>query len=350
MSKRSFLRSILLGALACAGLTGCTVKSTETPELSGPSEFGLSFTITAAPDSITWDGGSQTAVVVSAFDSTGSPRPNVSFKLDMLVGGVPADFGTLSNKALVTGSDGRATSYYTAPSPLPPGSDTPSCSGVTGGCVQIAATPIGTDFQASNTRTAAIRLVPMGTILPPASTPSASFVFNPGSPKANEPVAFDATASCNDASAGTCSPNGLTYSWDFGDGYVGAGRTTQHSYGLARTHNVVLTVTNDRGRQATASKPITIGAGVLPTANFVYSPTTLTANVAINFDASTSVPGPGHLITNYRWNWGDGTLIETTSPYTTHTYTAPGTYVIVLTVFDEAGQQGIKTQNMTIAP
>jgi PKD repeat protein len=114
---------------------------------------------------------------------------------------------------------------------------------------------------------------------------------------------------------------------------------------------VILTVTNDRGRQATASKPITIGAGVLPTASFVYSPTTLTANVAINFDASTSVAGAGHLITGYRWNWGDGTTSpESTSPLTTHTYTAAGTYVIVLTVVDEAGQLGIKTQNMTVAP
>jgi PKD repeat protein len=208
---------------------------------------------------------------------------------------------------------------------------------------------VGNDFYASNTQSVTIRLVPMGVILPPAGTPLAAFSFSPDPPEANTPVAFDASASCADASAATCSSDGLTYHWDFGDGRVGSGRTAAHVYGLARTHNVVLTVTNSRGRQASISKPITVGAGNDPSASFVYSPKPVVINSAVNFDASGSRPASGHLITGYKWNWGDGTSSsESSSPLASHTYTAQGSYTVVLTVTDESGQTGTKTESIDV--
>ncbi len=345
MSKQSFLRHLLLAVAASVGLTGCTVSSTDTPGLSGPSELALAFDITATPDTVTWDGGSQTAVIVSAYDHTGGPKSNVTFKLDKLFRGTPTDeFGSLSSKTLITGSDGRATAFYTAPPPLPTDADVPTCGGVAGECVMIAATPVGNDAFASKTETVTVRLVPMGFVPLPGGTPVAAFTFNPGAPAANEPVAFDASASCADA-ASACSSAGLTYHWDFGDGHVGSGRTTFHVYGLARTHNVVLTVTNARGRQATLSKSITVGAGADPSAAFVYSPKPVVINSAVNFDASASRPASGHLITGYRWNWGDGTTSsESSSPLATHTFTAQGAYTVVLTTIDESGQTGTKSE------
>jgi PKD repeat protein len=48
------------------------------------------------------------------------------------------------------------------------------------------------------------------------------------------------------------------------------------------------------------------------------------------------VSGGGDSITTYRWDFGDGTVIEDGSATETHTYTADGTYTITLTVTNDS--------------
>ena len=49
------------------------------------------------------------------------------------------------------------------------------------------------------------------------------------------------------------------YSWDWGDGTpAGSGETAQHTYGTAGTYTVVLTVTDDVGATAAASRTVTV--------------------------------------------------------------------------------------------
>ena len=116
------------------------MKKQETPSLTGPSELGTSCPSASSPDILTQDGGSQSLVTVSAFDSNGKPLRNLSLRSQIFVGGTAADFGTLSARSIVTGTDGQATLVYTAPAaPGGPAVD----SGTT---VNIAVTPIGTDF------------------------------------------------------------------------------------------------------------------------------------------------------------------------------------------------------------
>jgi PKD repeat protein len=45
----------------------------------------------------------------------------------------------------------------------------------------------------------------------------------------------------------------VSYAWDFGDGTFGSGQTTSHSYSLPRAYKVILTVTDDTGKTATAT-------------------------------------------------------------------------------------------------
>src|SRR2546428_5876488 len=85
-----------------AASAACTVHSTDVPSLSGPSEYALSLNIIASPDSIVRDGISQSIVVVTARDTNGKGLPSVPLRVDMLVAGVLADFGTLSARNLVT--------------------------------------------------------------------------------------------------------------------------------------------------------------------------------------------------------------------------------------------------------
>jgi serine protease len=62
-------------------------------------------------------------------------------------------------------------------------------------------------------------------------------------------------------------------------------------------------------------------------------------------DASASSDNQG--ITNYQWNWGDGS-ITSGGPTTTHTYSYEGPYSILLTVTDTIGQTGSSWQYVEI--
>ena len=78
---------------------------------------------------------------------------------------------------------------------------------------------------------------------------SADFVFSPTDPRVGDVVFFNASLS---------SVTNASYSWDFGDGTNGSSVAPTHSYSTARTYTVTLTVTNERGQTAAASKTITV--------------------------------------------------------------------------------------------
>ena len=143
---RRALPTVCLTTLAAAGLAlaACTMKKQEAPPLTGPSEFATSITIQAAPDVITQDGASQSLITITARDPFGQPLRNVTLRVETFVNGTRVDFGTLSARTVVTGSDGRATLTYTAPAGTVGGTDQ---------VVEIAATPIGSDFNNAVART-----------------------------------------------------------------------------------------------------------------------------------------------------------------------------------------------------
>jgi DNA-binding beta-propeller fold protein YncE len=72
-----------------------------------------------------------------------------------------------------------------------------------------------------------------------------------------------------------------------------------------------------------------------PTASFTDTPAT--AGSATTFNASASMASPEQSVTNYDWNFGDGTSAQSTSPTVSHTYATAGPYTVALTVTDSAG-------------
>ena len=74
MKQHSLRSAVLLVAL---GVSACTMKKQETPELAGPSEFGTAITITITPDTITQDGASQSIVTATARGTNGEPLANL---------------------------------------------------------------------------------------------------------------------------------------------------------------------------------------------------------------------------------------------------------------------------------
>src|SRR5476649_2201650 len=160
----------------------CGVHQTEAPAISGPSTLATSIGITATPDRITQDGASQSSILVTVNGPNGLPVNGAAIRLDMIVGGQLVDYGTLATKSIVTGSDGKAHTVYTAPSAPPPPADQTTAT------VTIRATVIGSDAQSGVPVAADIRLVPAGVILPPADTPTANFTFNPTTATTNSAV------------------------------------------------------------------------------------------------------------------------------------------------------------------
>ncbi len=74
-----------------------------------------------------------------------------------------------------------------------------------------------------------------------------------------------------------------------------------------------------------------------PTAVYTLSPASPIAEHAAVFDAAGSTDPGGKTITSYRWTFGDGITVNTTSASTPHVFAAPGSYNVTLTVRNASG-------------
>ena len=142
-----------------------------------------------------------------------------------------------------------------------------------------------------------------------------------------------------------------SYAWDFGDGTTATGvMPAAHTY-TNGIYFVKLTVTDYFGNVGVALETITVGEAGAPTAVINVTPsTTGIAPFTVYFDASGSsvVSGCGSCsIVSYSWNFGDGTAIGTGMTIS-HTYTAAGTYIVVLTVTDSNGNKGYDSETIKV--
>lgn len=333
-------------AAALVLVAGCSLDKQTAPPLAGPSELGLSLTISATPDSIQQDGSSISTVSLLVRDANSQPVRGLQMSVQTNYRGAGVDYGQLSAKVVSTGDNGRATVFYTAP-PEQPATDKADS------VVTVEFTPIGQitlpdgsvipgNFAGQVNREVQIRLRPKGVIDLPGAAPKASFFFSPTAPRTEDDVFFDASAS-----TGTI----VDYLWNFGDGRTGSGKTARHHYDLPATYNVTLTVIDDKGRQnTTAPVQVTVANLTNPVADFVFSPTTPKQNQVVNFDAMLSKAEVGHTIVNYRWDFGDGgALFDTNGPTTQRIY-AVGTHTITLQVTDDVGRKGTVSKTITVAP
>lgn len=325
---------VFLGFLA---LSGCSLEKQTTPALSGPSEMGLSLTVTVTPDSISQDGVSEATVLVVARDHNGQRKSAVQMRVEMRVGGVVNDtFGQIATRSLSTDNAGEARTTYIAPPPPPANSEALQHR------ITFVVTPIGTNFDNASPRTADLQVVPPGDRMGPNGLPLPKFTFSPSSPRDDEAVFFDASASTDDGTI-------VSYAWDFGDGSGASGRQTSHAYALAGVYRVVLTVTDDRGKSAsTAPVDVTVIANALPVASFVFSPTEPAAGTAVFFNAALSTASRDRTLVDYEWDFGDGTRRTEHTHIAQHSYALPGKYTVVLKVRDSAGLVHSVSKEITI--
>jgi PKD repeat protein len=86
-----------------------------------------------------------------------------------------------------------------------------------------------------------------------------------------------------------------------------------------------------------------------PVAIFSFSPSSPGVLTLVAFNASGSYPVTGSRITNYAWDWGDGTVDNfNANPNEDHDWAGPGIYFVTLTVTDDLGQRGSTTQTIVV--
>ena len=124
---------------------------------------------------------------------------------------------------------------------------------------------------------------------------------------------------------------GVTYLWDFGDGYTSNQRDPRHTYSDPGTYDVTLFVTGNSLDQSRITKQIVVHP--MPQPNFNVVPNYMwvgqTART-INYTARTYPDGTPYEVW-YEWDWGDGSDIVTdVNP--SHMYLRTGFFDVTLTV------------------
>lgn len=130
--------------------------------------------------------------------------------------------------------------------------------------------------------------------------------------------------------------NGLTYTWDFGDGTIVSGtnqRTPSHTYTTPGNYTVTMTITGGDGTctgTVTKNNYITVPPEVI--ARFAPDQLVFCENpFTVNFtDASVNA-------VTYAWDFDDGTGIDNTNGDVSHTFNNYGTFDVTLTVEDALG-------------
>jgi PKD repeat protein len=80
------------------------------------------------------------------------------------------------------------------------------------------------------------------------------------------------------------------------------------------------------------------------------SPNNPIPNQAVHFNGGASTGSAGATITNYAWDFGDGSdEVSGSSATVSHTYTNAGIYTVHLVVTDSGGRTGRVTNTVTVA-
>ncbi|TLY38686.1 MAG: PKD domain-containing protein, partial [Nitrospirae bacterium] len=159
--------------------------------------------------------------------------------------------------------------------------------------------------------------------------PVASFTVSSSTPLAVDVVTFNGSASYD--SDGSIE----SYAWDFGDGSSASGALVTHGYATYGVYNATLVVRDFDN--LTGSQTTSIRVLAMPTASFAFGPPKPLEGAAVTFDASNSTDPDGS-ITDYQWDWGDGSgSAVSVSSVAQHTFATFGQYAVNLTVTDSDG-------------
>ncbi len=137
-----------------------------------------------------------------------------------------------------------------------------------------------------------------------------------------------------------------SYSWNFGDGGIGIGKTVHHSYQNSGTYTVTLIIKNLNGCSDTLVKPNYIKVNG-PTAKFEPTVPGSCNMTTITFRDQSTTDGT-NAINSWTFNYGDGIRESYTGGPFQHLYTTPGNYNVTLLVKDAQGCVDSLTKNSVV--
>ena len=138
----------------------------------------------------------------------------------------------------------------------------------------------------------------------------------------------------------------LSFAWAFGDGGTALGRLTNHNYTAAGSYAAILTVSDGRGGNDTASVAIAATAppNTPPVANAVGLPKSGVAPLLVNFSGAASTDADNDSL-SFAWAFGDGGTAL--GRLASHSYATAGNFATILTVSD--GRGGSDTASVAIS-
>lgn len=139
----------------------------------------------------------------------------------------------------------------------------------------------------------------------------------------------------------------VSYLWDFMDGFTSDEADPIHTFTEVGTYVVQLTVTDDFGFNDTTTITITVNdpeGNQPPVAVASATPLTGDAPLEVTFTGSNSTDDVG--VVTYFWDFKDGNTSSSADPE--HTFTAPGTYDVELTVTDAGALSDTTTITITV--
>ncbi len=158
----------------------------------------------------------------------------------------------------------------------------------------------------------------------------------------NPDFSADRTVACKKAdiyftASNIVTANIVTYAWNFGDGNIQSNPypTALNTYLNAGTYTVSLVTTDINGCRDSATKTAYIRVNG-PVAGFNATNVNGCSGLTTTF-TDLSVPDGVNSITNWQWNFGDGTIQNFSAPPFQHIYTAADTFTVQLIVTDAAG-------------
>ncbi len=140
----------------------------------------------------------------------------------------------------------------------------------------------------------------------------------------------------------------VAHRWEFSDGGSGTGTSVKHTFAAGGTVWAKLTVEDARGLTGSKTKTFSVEPPpVVPLAQFTWAPQAPATAEEVTF-TDTSTTQAGTTITDRSWDLdGDGTE-DSDAENPTHTYTAPGTYEVSLTVTNSDAQTDTVTHEVEV--
>jgi PKD repeat protein len=154
--------------------------------------------------------------------------------------------------------------------------------------------------------------------------PVAQFTLTPASGALGTDITFDASGS-NDPDG-----NITTFSWAFGDGATDTGKLVHHAYQSAGTFHPKLTVKDNHGSTAEATRDVSISNTRPPVPHFNVTPSHGDVHTNFKFDGTSSTDD-GRIV---RWDWSFGDGAKEQGKIIHHQYSHSGDFNVTLKVTD----------------